>query len=42
MYVSHSIDRNRRALVTIVLYLIAAAVVVCGCLFVIMRARSRD
>jgi hypothetical protein len=33
---------NRRTfIVTIAVYLIAAAVVVCGCLF-IMRARSRD
>jgi hypothetical protein len=34
---------NRRTLiVTIAVYLIAAAVVVCGCLFFITRARSRD
>jgi len=25
-----------------IIYLIAAAVVVCGCLFFLMRARSRD
>jgi hypothetical protein len=29
-------------IVTIAVYLIAAAVLVCGCLFFIMRARSRD
>jgi len=27
---------------TIAIYLIAAAVVICGCLFFIMRIRSRD
>jgi hypothetical protein len=40
---SSDADLNRRTLiVTIAIYLIAAAVVVCGCLFFIMRARSRD
>jgi hypothetical protein len=29
-------------MMTIAIYLIAAAVVVCGCLFFIMRVRSRD
>jgi hypothetical protein len=30
------------AIVSIVIYLIAAAVIVCGCIFFIGRARSRD
>jgi hypothetical protein len=33
---------QRTLIVTIAVYLIVAAVVVCGCLFFIMRARSRD
>jgi hypothetical protein len=38
----HSIDQNRRLIMTIAVYLIPAAVIVCGCLFFIMRARSHD
>jgi len=34
-------SREAYSIVTIV-YLIAAALVVCGCLFFIMRVRSRD
>jgi hypothetical protein len=35
-------SNGRPLIVTIAVYLIAAALVVCGCLFFIMRARSRD
>jgi hypothetical protein len=44
----YPIERNdcssnwRTLIVTIAVYLIAAAIAVCGCLFFIMRARSRD
>jgi hypothetical protein len=43
MYASTSpSSRTGRLIMTIVIYLIAAAVVVCGCLFFLMRAHSRD
>ena len=35
------VGRNGRLIMTIAIYLIAAAVVICGCIF-FMRARSRD
>jgi hypothetical protein len=41
MYVSTLGRPEREAFMTII-YLIVAAVVVCGCLFFFMRARSRD
>jgi hypothetical protein len=37
-----SIDRNGRLIMTIAIPIAAAAVIVCGCLLFIMRARSRD
>jgi hypothetical protein len=37
----HSSEQNGRLIVTIAIFLIAAAVVVCACLF-IMRIRSHD
>ena len=38
----HTIDRNERLNMTIVIYLIAAAVIICGCLLFITKLRSRD
>jgi hypothetical protein len=34
--------QSERNLIVTAIYLIAAALVVCGCLFFIMRARPRD
>jgi hypothetical protein len=41
---STSVDRNGRFAMTVVVYLIAAAVILCACLFFFarVRARSRD
>jgi hypothetical protein len=40
--VDNKVDRNGRLSMTIAIYLIAAAVVVCSCLFLVARVRSRD
>jgi hypothetical protein len=42
MYASTSPSSRTGRLIMTIIYLVAAAVVVCGCLFFLMRARSRD
>jgi hypothetical protein len=42
LHVDIEVDRNGRLTMTIAIYLIAAAVVVCSCLFLVARVRSRD
>jgi hypothetical protein len=42
IWASKLVPALQRRLIIMTIYLIAAAVVICGCLFFFMRARSRD